>query len=77
MGRIFGRTWDQREPAREERLCRKAELAFGLALPPELGAPVIERARESLALSDAAVAPVVDWKLAFAQQQAVDRGEAI
>lgn len=77
MGRMFGRAWEHREPAREERLCRKAELAFGLALPPNLGAPVIERAQASLDLSDAEVAPVVDWKVAFAQQQAVDRGEPI
>src|SRR5437764_6652805 len=33
-----------RDSAREERLCRRAELDFGLALPAELGAPVIERA---------------------------------
>ena len=35
--------WDQR--AREERLCRKAELELGLALPD--GAVVIQRARDS------------------------------
>jgi len=45
------------EPAREERICRRAELAFGLALPAELGQPVVQRALESLALSDADVAP--------------------
>jgi hypothetical protein len=44
---------------REERLCRKAELEFGLALPD--GAVVVERARASLALADQAVAPAVDW----------------
>lgn len=50
-----------RDRAREERLCRRAELEFGLALEPSLGAPVVERARASLELSDGEVAPVVDW----------------
>jgi hypothetical protein len=50
--------------AREERLCRRAELAFGRALPESLGAPVIERALASLALDDSGVAPSVDWALA-------------
>lgn len=58
--------------AREERLCRRAELEFGLALPPELGAPVVERARASLELGDADVAPAVDWAEAMRRQQAVD-----
>jgi hypothetical protein len=40
----------------EERLCRKAELGFGLRVPD--GAAVVERARASLALSDADVAPL-------------------
>ena len=48
--------------AREERLCRMAELQFGLALPD--GDVVVERARASLALSDRDVAPEVDWALA-------------
>lgn len=39
----------------EERQCRKAELGFGLRIPD--GAAVVERARNSLALSDADVAP--------------------
>ncbi|HEY9449612.1 MAG TPA: hypothetical protein VIQ60_07645, partial [Gemmatimonadaceae bacterium] len=64
----------QRDAAREERLCRRAELEFGLALPPELGAPVVERATESLALADAEVAPAIDWNEALARQAAVDRG---
>jgi hypothetical protein len=45
--------------AREERLCRSAELELGLALPD--GAAVVERARAALAMSDPAVAPSVDW----------------
>jgi hypothetical protein len=45
--------------AREERLCRLAELELGLAIPA--GAVVVQRAHASLALSDQEVAPVVDW----------------
>ena len=63
-----------RDRAREERICRHAELDFGLALPPELGEPVVERARASLALDDAGVAPEVDWAEARRRQDAVDRG---
>ncbi len=58
---------------REERLCRRAELAFGLALPPELGAPVVERAMASLSLNDRDVAPIVDWQEAQRRQDAADR----
>lgn len=66
---------DAADMAREERLCRRVELAFGRALPPELGGPVVERAEASLALADRDVAPVVDWRLARARQEQVDRGE--
>jgi hypothetical protein len=45
--------------AREERLCRRAELELGLSLPD--GEIVVRRARESLALGDRDVAPRVDW----------------
>ena len=58
---------------REERLCRRAELAFGQALPPELGAPVVERAMASLSLNDRDVAPIVDWQEAQRRQDAADR----
>jgi hypothetical protein len=61
-----------RDSAREERLCRRAELDFGQALPANLGAPVVERALASLELADKDVAPVVDWEEAFRRQQAVD-----
>jgi hypothetical protein len=44
---------------REERVCRRAELEFGLALPD--GAVVVERARRSLEMSDSDVAPSIDW----------------
>lgn len=63
--------------AREERLCRKAELEFGMSLPSELGKPVIERALASLSLADADVAPTIDWRLAMARQDAVDRGQDV
>jgi hypothetical protein len=62
-----------RDRAREERLCRRAELAFGRSLPAALGAPVIERAAASLGLDDAEVAPVVDWSEAARRTEAVDR----
>lgn len=50
-----GRTPPRDLIAWEERLCRKAELAFGLRLPN--GAAVVERARASLSLPDQDVAP--------------------
>lgn len=62
-----------RDMAREEQLCRRAELAFGLALPEALGAPVVERARASLQLGDAEVAPVIDWAEAQRRLEAADR----
>jgi hypothetical protein len=58
--------------AREERLCRRAELEFGRALPPELGAPVIARAEASLEMSDSDVAPEIDWQEARRRQNAID-----
>lgn len=65
-------TDDARDRAREERLCRRAELEFGLALPPELGAPVVERALASLQLEDGDVAPTIDWAEARRRQDAID-----
>jgi hypothetical protein len=67
---------DTRDSAREERLCRRAELEFGQALPVDLGAPVIERAIASLELSDQDVAPRIDWAEAQRRQEAVDREAA-
>jgi hypothetical protein len=60
---------------REERLCRNAELTFGRALPVELGAPVVQRALETLSLGDADVAPTIDWNVARARINAVDKEE--
>jgi hypothetical protein len=65
-----------RNIAREERICRRAELEFGYALPPELGQPVIERAAASLELADEEVAPTIDWAEAQRRQAAVDRAAA-
>ena len=61
-----------RDRAKEERLCRRGELEFGRALPPELGRPVVERALATLTLADEEVAPTIDWSVAAARQQAVD-----
>ncbi|HEX6049893.1 MAG TPA: hypothetical protein VFZ21_11520 [Gemmatimonadaceae bacterium] len=58
--------------AREERLCRKAELELGLAVPD--GQAVVERALASLTLEDAEVAPNVDWRIA--QQRVADADAA-
>jgi hypothetical protein len=62
--------------SREERICRRAELEFGEALPPEIGAPVVERARASLELADADVAPEIDWEEALRRQNAIDQRSA-
>ena len=67
---------ETRDSAREERLCRRAELEFGQALALELGAPVVERAIASLELSDQDVAPQIDWAEAQRRQDAVDREAA-
>jgi hypothetical protein len=58
------------QPAREERLCRRAELEFGLAVPE--GGVVVQRARDSLALADREVAPAVDWAEAARRVAEVD-----
>jgi hypothetical protein len=63
---------ESRDRAREERICRRAELEFGLSLPPELGAPVVERAAASLQLEDSDVAPTIDWAEAQRRQNAID-----
>jgi hypothetical protein len=62
-----------RDMAREERMCRRAEIAFGRALPAALGAPVIARAADALALADDGVAPEVDWQAALAAKARADR----
>jgi len=54
-----------------ERLCRKAELDFGRAVPD--GAAVIARAEQSLELADHEVAPEIDWSEARRRMAAIDR----
>jgi hypothetical protein len=61
-----------RDMPHEERICRRAELAFGQSLPPELGRPVIERAEASLMLTDVEVAPAIDWAEAQRRQDEID-----
>ena len=46
------------DPARHERICRRAEIRFGGRLPEAVGAAVIERAAVAEAGSDAEVAPL-------------------
>ena len=59
--------------ARHERICRRAELDFGEAVPD--GAPVIERALASLALEDEGVAPDIDWQEAALKTALADAGK--
>ena len=63
-----------RDRAHEERICRRAELEFGQALPSDIGAPVIERAQWSLQLDDSGVAPDIDWTEAMRRQNEIDAG---
>ena len=67
----FGVPGFPNQRARHERICRRAELEWGLALPD--GEPVVQRALESLALADEEVAPVVDWREADRRIAEVDR----
>ena len=62
---------DPADKAREERLCRKAELELGRLVPD--GAPVIERALGTMALTDEEVAPSVDWAEAERRVASADR----
>ena len=55
---------------REERLCRRAELDFGLAMPD--GAIVVARARAALELTEQEVAPTIDWQEAARRVAEVD-----
>ena len=70
--RRVGGQMREEDRAREERLCRRAEIAFGKALPTELGAPVIERAQASIDMDDHGVAPVIDWTIA---QQRIEQAD--
>jgi hypothetical protein len=73
MRRHFGFGHSPADRAREERICRRAEAAFGAALPPALGAPVLARVASMQALTDEEVAPEIDWEAAFAVKAAADK----
>lgn len=57
----------------EERLCRRAEIAFGELAPG--GAPVVVRAREILGMSDEEVAPGIDLAVAEERLRALRKTE--
>jgi hypothetical protein len=57
---------------REERICRRAELAFGQALPPELGAAVVERAASTLAAAPGELDFPIDWTEAHRKKAQAD-----
>ena len=61
--------------ARHERICRRAELDFGLAVPD--GGPVVQRAVESIRLADEEVAPAIEWQEAGRRVAEVDRAQAL
>ena len=58
-------------PARHERICRRAELDWGRAVPG--GKPVVERALAAMQLADAEVAPAIDWGEARRRIDEADR----
>lgn len=62
-------------PARHERICRRAELDFGLAVPD--GGPVVQRAVDSIRLADEEVAPAIEWQEAGRRVAEVDRAQAL
>jgi hypothetical protein len=61
--------------ARHERICRRAELDFGLAVPD--GAPVVQRAIESIQLADEEVAPAIEWGEASRRIAEVDQAQVL
>jgi hypothetical protein len=71
----FGVTPFVQARARHERICRRAELDFGLAVPD--GAPVVQRALESMSLADDEVAPTIEWAEASRRIAEVDRREGM
>jgi hypothetical protein len=50
------------ESHRQERFCRRAEIEFGSVVPG--GEPVVQRAVETLSLSDKEIAPAIDQTIA-------------
>ena len=60
------------QAGKEERVCRRAELAFALTLPSELGRPIIDRVRPMLEVDHQQLAVDVDWPVAKARQDIID-----
>ena len=75
LGEKYGVTPFAAARARHERICRRAELDFGLAVPD--GAPVVQRAVESMRLEDEEVAPAIEWSEAERRIAEVDRAQAL
>jgi hypothetical protein len=73
MGHRLGFRHSAAHRGREERLCRRAEYAFGTRLPAAIGAPVLERVGALRDLSDAEVAPEIDWPAAWAAKAQADK----
>lgn len=69
--RAMCHTYDPNQLPREERLCRRAELEFGMSVPG--GEPVVARALASLQLEDENVAPSIDWEEAARRVASVDQ----
>jgi hypothetical protein len=58
---------------RARRICYRAVLAFGRALPLDEGAPVVAYAESALARTDEELSFEIDWNEARRRQRAVDR----
>jgi hypothetical protein len=74
LGEKYGVTPFAAARARHERICRRAELDWGRAVPD--GEPVVRRALESMALAAEEVAPTIEWGEASRRVAAVDRGQS-
>jgi hypothetical protein len=71
LARTHGITPFDAARARHERICRRAELDWGHAVPD--GEPVVRRALESIQLADEEVAPRIAWDEASRRMSAVDQ----
>jgi hypothetical protein len=71
LARTHGITPFDAARARHERICRRAELDWGHAVPD--GEPVVRRALESIQLADEEVAPRIAWDEASHRMSAVDQ----
>lgn len=62
-----------RNRGREERICRRAELALCRAFPPDVGSHLVARFEAMVALSDEELDISIDWTEAHRRQAEVDR----